>query len=181
MQELARKALTAKMVEPQRLSIDLNQRWAQSSVSLAPQPQPPATGPNVAAQTETPLLSPASAAIDVTEIHQAIRAIGPFSVQASSPASNTGAAAIATTTSTVSGDAAAAAHVSEAAVLPDKACNATVHVAAFATDALAATEQLQPIHGMAKAVERLSSESESLDASIDRRSMECLPMYTNAG
>ena len=242
LQELARKALNAKMVEPQKLSINLAQRWArQESTTPAPKPRAPARDYIPAEQAAAPLQSPANLGHGtVMDVHQTWRALWPLGRKAVAPATaeslanarRTSAAAtiapaasadasnaVTATATTLQAERAAAdtafnrtaathnamgpftiaisasaasanaliavpspgahglprrasptiaysgpaalttatahalAQAPDTAIAPNKGIAATVHVAAFAQDAQAAAEQLQPIRESGEAAE----------------------------
>lgn len=137
------------MVEPQRLSIGLSQRWTHGNTSPAPAPKP-------AAQAEAPPGSSSSAAVDVAEGIRAFRSLWPNGRKASGPATPEGAAAIAVHADAASATSVGAAQRATEAPLLD---NVKVHVAAITVDSRAAAEQLQPKKESEAAKKRLTAGS----------------------
>ena len=80
--------MNAKMVEPQKLSINLAQRWArQESTTPAPKPRAPARDYIPAKQAAAPLQSPANLGHGtVMDLHQTWRALWPLGRKSVAPA-----------------------------------------------------------------------------------------------
>ena len=167
------------MVEPQRLSIDLSQRWMRGSAPLAPELALPAHESSAAAQPEAPLQSPASAAVNASEVCQGLRALWPFGRKSSGPASTAGMASLAVNVSaSASTGSIAVAKASTVGHLPD---NPKVHVAAFAVTVQAATEQLQPVRESEEAEQCLSAGAAlSTDASTHEMYINSSLVHTRA-
>ena len=169
------------MVEPQKLSVDLSQRWAHGGTSPAPQPQVPPSEPAPAAQAQMPPQSLVDTAVSAAEVRQSLRPIWPLGRKSSGPATPAGAAAIAVSASVASVGTLAAAKASGATLLDAKAGTTTVQVAAFATDAQAAAEELRPVSESAEAKPRRSaSTSAGLGASTDGVKHEKSPLHISA-
>ena len=169
------------MVEPQKLSIDLSQRWGHGGSPPAPQPQAPASEPALAAQAQMPPQSLVDAAVIVTEARQSQRPIWPLGRKSSGPATPAGAAAIAVCALAASTAAAAGAKVSGAALLDAKAGVTAMHVTAFATDAQAAAQQLQSLSESTEARERSSAGTGAgLGASTEESNIRSSPLYITA-
>ena len=166
------------MVEPQKLSIDLSQRWMRGSASPVRELAVPAHEPNVAAQPEVPLHSPASAAGDQSEVGQSLRPLWPFGRKSSGPTTTAGMASLAVSVSAASTGPGAVAQATTAALLPG---NPKVHVTAFAIDALAVAEQLQPTRESEEAKEgSRAGDGPTPAASTDGMNMDSRSMYISA-
>ena len=96
MQDLAQKALNAKMVAPQELSIDLGQKWAQrsrSSSNSSTAPPEPSAFKLIPAEKTSAMEAPAHEM--VIDVHaQSWRSLWPLGRKAGSPGKATGPSTI---------------------------------------------------------------------------------------
>ena len=110
MQDLTQKALNAKMVAPQELSIDLGQKWAQrsrSSSNSSTAPPEPSALKLIPAEKTSAMEAPAHEM--VIDVHaQSWRSLWPLGRKAGSPGKATGPSAIPIRASALPSNAAAA-------------------------------------------------------------------------
>lgn len=177
LQELTQKSLKAKMVEPQRLSIDLRQRWLKRSSSASSEIQPPGRTP---AEQSLPLGSPA-ANDEMIEVHHAWRALWPLRHKLG-PTVNAGPLAGASRASLLSLDAAGIASASVAGNAADGVSTSTTEIAAVLSPCsiMAVEDYLQPIKESMGAAEVLPVSSDVGPVPLGQAAHTPGQLYANA-